>query len=667
MCFYSNCSFVKSVIILTLVFINYYHAGTQTYPIDTLAHWLQKKEHKNLSFDQLLKIQNENGYENSQVILAYAEELLSRKEIKNNPIKRAKAYAEAGFNFSSAGETARADSLLNIASQIFKKFQKKAELSDVYNRYAVHHTNIDADSIAVGLFTEAMILAQEIKDTALMLKPIRGLTGLFLKMGLFDKCIEYSSSGLALARITDDKKSIAALANNMGAGYTKKKDYKNGIFYFKEALNINKKLGLKEAIIRNTSNLGTVFIYDNQLDSASFYLGRAEILLKEIDVPRTSIYTLSAIGELKNKQKKYKEAVSYANQVIAIAKISNLEGLTDGAYDVLVNAYKGLGRYDEALTAHENYWKIKQKFLETNRNKSVAQVEQQFQQYKKSKEIEIQTAEIALLKKEQSITELVRNGALALVLLLTLLVYLYYTRFKLKKKTSDELALKNIEIESQKEIIQSSLSEKETLLREIHHRVKNNLQIISSLLNFQSNHISDENVLASIHEGQSRVQAMSLIHQNLYQSDHLSNVAIESYLQQLSNYLKGMFAKDDQDITIRIKATDINFDIDTAIPLGLIVNELVSNAFKYAFDTQKSGSINITIEPKNEVEYELRVADNGKGLPENFSSDILDSLGLKLVRLLSRQLRGNFSSFNENGSVFLVNFKDLRKFNLSQS
>jgi two-component sensor histidine kinase len=247
------------------------------------------------------------------------------------------------------------------------------------------------------------------------------------------------------------------------------------------------------------------------------------------------------------------------------------------------------------------------------------------------------------------------------------LVYLFYNRYRIKKKTSDALAVKNTEIEKQKELIQSSLGEKETLLREIHHRVKNNLQIISSLLNIQSEHIQDENVLSSIQEGQSRVQAMSLIHQNLYQSEHLSNVDIQNYLQQLVAYLSDMFAGQSKDIKVTVDAPDINFDIDTAIPLGLIINELVSNAYKYAFDKHGKGHINISIKPKAGDDYELEIRDDGKGLPTDTNPEKGSSLGLKLVKILSRQLRGTFSSKSDKGAVFLVQFKDLRAYQSAQS
>ena len=156
---------------------------------------------------------------------------------------------------------------------------------------------------------------------------------------------------------------------------------------------------------------------------------------------------------------------------------------------------------------------------------------------------------------------------------------------------------------------------------------------------------------------------MSLIHQNLYQSQLINNVNIENYIKDLVQYLSEIFRNNSRDISVSVAAADIEFDIDTAIPLGLIVNELVSNAYKYAFDKQEEGSIRITIRHISGIEYQLEVADNGKGLPDNFDIKNNTSLGLKLVSILTRQLRGVLSvASTKETTAFTVRFKDLKAF-----
>ena len=402
------------------------------------------------------------------------------------------------------------------------------------------------------------------------------------------------------------------------------------------------------------ANLCSVYTLLDQKDSAAWYSRATEGLLNKMDSPNELVQANSVLAKYYVTSGDYRKAIYFANNALEVSKRTHIESLNgQDAYLVLYQAYKGLNYKDSALRSLEQYWALNEPRLLHDKDKAVVAVEQQFQQYKKEQEI-------TLLKKDRAMGQTQRNSAIIVALLLAIAAFLFYNRFRLKKRSSDILAHKNREIEKQKDMIQASLGEKEILLREIHHRVKNNLQIISSLLNIQSEHIQDEHVLSSIQEGQSRVEAMSLIHQNLYQSEHLNNVDISNYLQQLTAYLSNVFSGERRSIAVSVETAHINFDIDTAIPLGLIVNELVSNAYKYAFDKNSTGRINIRIDAINNTDYELQVADDGKGLPPGFDPEKSNTLGLKLVKILSRQLRGSFSAKSGHGTVFLVTFKDLR-------
>ena len=200
--------------------------------------------------------------------------------------------------------------------------------------------------------------------------------------------------------------------------------------------------------------------------------------------------------------------------------------------------------------------------------------------------------------------------------------------------------------------------EKEALLKEIHHRVKNNLQIISSLLNIQTENVTDKNVIGVVKESQSRVKAMALIHQLLYQDKDLTKIDFSTYLPRLVTAVSSIFKMTEQDIEVKIDATNISFAIDMAIPLGLITTELVSNAFKYAFTGKKKGQIEIRLQAVSEKKYQLSVADNGIGLPAGLDFNSLDSMGLRLVKILTNQLMGVFTYQYNKGSVFIVEFSE---------
>ncbi len=197
--------------------------------------------------------------------------------------------------------------------------------------------------------------------------------------------------------------------------------------------------------------------------------------------------------------------------------------------------------------------------------------------------------------------------------------------------------------------ITSSLKEKEVLIKEIHHRVKNNLQIISSLLNLQSAEIQEEAASQKFKESKDRVRAMALIHERLYQSSDLARIDFAGYVRNLAAHLTRSYKIDISTIRLNLEVNSVAMNLDVAIPCGLIINELVSNAFKYAFPNGKEGEISIYFGEETDGRLNLTVRDNGVGFSENLDAKSGDSLGLKLVRSLTEQMGGNVSFRNQNG------------------
>ena len=203
------------------------------------------------------------------------------------------------------------------------------------------------------------------------------------------------------------------------------------------------------------------------------------------------------------------------------------------------------------------------------------------------------------------------------------------------------------------EQIKASLKEKEILLQEVHHRVKNNMQIISSLLNLQSRHIKDEESLELFKSSQNRVKSMALIHERLYQSKDFTRIDVADYVQNLTNHLFITYGISRDDIKLKINIKDIFLDINTAIPCALIINEIVSNSLKHAFPNGKKGEIKISMHPLSKDEVELVVGDNGVGIPEDANLRNTKSLGLYLVSMLAEdQLHGEIKLDKTEGIAF---------------
>lgn len=228
-----------------------------------------------------------------------------------------------------------------------------------------------------------------------------------------------------------------------------------------------------------------------------------------------------------------------------------------------------------------------------------------------------------------------------------------------------------IDINQAKNKIKASLEEKELLLREVHHRVKNNLQIISSLLNLQSGYIKDEDDLELFKDSQSRVKSMSFIHEQLYQSSDFTKIEFSEYIQNMVTYLLHYYTVDPAIVKLNINVKNILLDINTAIPCGLIINELVSNSLKHAFpkfnknsahfkDTNQKGEIYIDLHSIDTDIFILIISDNGIGLPEGFDFENVDTLGLQLVKNLVGQLDGSIKLDKINGTKFEITFNKLK-------
>ena len=208
------------------------------------------------------------------------------------------------------------------------------------------------------------------------------------------------------------------------------------------------------------------------------------------------------------------------------------------------------------------------------------------------------------------------------------------------------------------EQIKKSLKEKEILLGEIHHRVKNNMQVISSMLSLQSEYITEEKYRDMFQESQNRILSMSLIHENLYQSRNFAKIDLNEYINDLVNDLFRYYGIDTGNITLNINVENVYLGIDSGIPCGFIINELVTNSLKHAFPDGRKGEIYIAFSQNNENIYELFVGDNGVSIPEDLDIGNTESLGLQLVTMLVKdQLEGEIDLNRNNGTKFRIKFK----------
>lgn len=375
--------------------------------------------------------------------------------------------------------------------------------------------------------------------------------------------------------------------------------------------------------------IGTIYIYTNRLDEA---IKQLELSLKR-SIPEDDLdsYSLSLqkMGHALLETGKNQEALSYLHKSLVITKANQFNKWTLINYELMAQTFWKSKIPDSAYFYYEKSLAYKDTVFNETKQAEFATLETQFKT--KLKEEKIIQQKTTIDHKNQIIYGLVFFIIIIIVLLLLFII----TRLKLLKSRRK---------------LQKSLDEKESLLREIHHRVKNNLQVVSSLLNMHVRKVTDPDSKKILEEGSDRLIAMSLIHNNLYPHANLKNISLDEYLFKLSHQLFDNYKLNYATVKLNTELEKIEVDIDKLIPIGLIVNELISNAMKHAFHEASEAEISITLKYANTNEIELEVADNGQGIASNWHEKETDSIGMKLITIFSEKLKSKLSIENTNGT-----------------
>lgn len=537
----------------------------------------------------------------------------------------------------------------------------------------------------------AILLRMEQLDTALLVLEEakekvqqQDLPLLYTQLGyVFERkgdiigAVEYASRAQNLGIALNDKKAIAMAYSDLSNLYWKYSDFEKGlelgllsINYFEErGLNDmdynftlyvvgNNLLNLKrtqEALryFQRAISMGERYGFYNNLSDiyislVDLYTGineyeAAEVAgqqaLKYADLVKNDFLrmrTFLALGRLRLFQGKYNESIELLNKSLEVAtpEFGDKFYLSQ-VYERLSRAYAKSHNYKDAIDAFAVYDSLKKEVFLEKSNQRMALLRTEFDL--EGKEITIQGMQERINKQSSTQTLISIISGLLLILLLVL-----YVTYQNNKK-------KNILLEEQNE-------EKEFLLKEIHHRVKNNLGIVSSLLELQADKIKDPKIISAIEESRNRVYSMSMIHQKLYQGENLSSIGMKEYLIDLCQHILDSYGGKDR-IEYHYDLEEMELDVDLAIPAGLIVNELLTNSFKHAFPVNTDGAIYVTCKHITADRILLEVADNGIGLLEfDHEDDQGRGFGTQLIDLLIQQLDGSIMTVSGTGTKIRMEF-----------
>ena len=464
----------------------------------------------------------------------------------------------------------------------------------------------------------------------------------------------------------NDLNNVLALRTiyyKLGESYSRNNNFKKAIKYFDLALNLN--IDIKEDIEKYTISglLAEAYCYSNQYKKCiqTIDFASKNLFYDELNLQYSYLLKSKAYFGLKeyNLSKRY---IDSALVKVPILKAKGIIDFNEKQYfkDLSLIEYE-LGNYKEAYLYANKYSEIEIEDLKSEKAKRIEGLQEQFDS--KEKDLKLKNLLFYNQKKElESLKSKKRIAILSIVIFfLSVGVILFCIFYRIKIKNTIILQNKNHEIErknsdllSARESLKKLLQEKEVLLKEIHHRVKNNLQLVVSLLNIQSRVNRHPTVNEFIEKSQSRIISMSLIHQNLYNTEDVSHIYFQKYLEDLVGNLLHTF--NNKLIKVIIKSGGSYFDIQTAIPLGLIINEILCNSLKHAFGEGVHGEIVIDLQKIDET-FSLTISDNGKGMDDKKKRK--DAIGMDLVELLIIQLKATISKVEGKGTKYEIKFKDI--------
>jgi len=530
---------------------------------------------------------------------------------------------------------------------------KNKRVQGVYVLMAQIYQNQKQFGKALFYYLKALTIVEAIQDTGMTLCQIYNNIGsLYKDIWKLEVAIKYYHDALQVAVKNKNQSEIPGIARNLAQAYYLNNQSEQSL----QALSLisNEVFKSNRSYVLHLTNAYYLRAYCRlrQYDNARPYF---QFILDNVNKNDLATGDLRYIAEYYNGIGQYSKARNYLAKSIEYCKKNNLQtGLMLGlrvAYEI----DSAQGNYRSAFNYLSQYKAKNDSLFSENTQRQFELITVDHALGLKEDSIKIKDNDIALLTERSNLQQanlrqarLMKNVTIVGILLAIIIIGLIYRQYKLKQKS-------NIIISGKNKMLEHLVTEKDWLVKEVHHRVKNNLQTVMSLLGTQSNYLKDDVAIDAINDSHRRIQSMSLIHQRLYQSNNLSAIKMNDYVHELVNSLSDSFDIN-KNIQFRLSIEAVELNLAHCIPIGLILNEAITNCFKYAFPADREGVITISLKRISHNSFLLIINDNGVGLPPDFHVNSQSSMGMNLMRGLSTEMGAQFSVSSDNGTRIDVNF-----------
>lgn len=546
---------------------------------------------------------------------------------------------------------ARFNQCLNLYQAVgYKRTQQVySRISSIYTQKGSY-----ADALRYGLY--AVKLVEQLKDSSLAAAEIYNYLAItYAKLNQYDKLEENLRKAFALAEKNKDLGMILGFAGNLCELLIIQNRSEEGLRFLTNISNKYPPPPEPYVQIQLSARLLSMAVKTKRFDLARVYskqLKASSSMIPPDEYDQLFAYpnlieyhiALSQYDSVRKYLKPYYQLVQNANILTGIRDAHKFWFVVDSAK----------GDYLSAISHLKLVRSFSDSIYNKNKANEISALQIQYETEKKEKDIQLLTKQGQLQESRLQQATSTRNMTLAGVAVSLFFVGLLYNRYRLKQRSNQQLQLQQQEINEKNESLQHLLTEKEWLLKEVHHRIKNNLQMVMSLLNSQSAYLQNDAALTALQDSRHRIHAMSLIHQRLYTTDNVSAIDTPIYIRELVNYMQDSFNTRNQ-VRFEVNVTPLKLGVAQGVPLGLILNEAITNSLKYAFPEGRKGVISISLSSQANNKYLLTISDDGIGIQLN-ATQKSGSLGMSLMKGLSEDLDGCFEIENNNGTTIRILF-----------
>ncbi|WP_417872837.1 histidine kinase dimerization/phosphoacceptor domain -containing protein [Xanthomarina gelatinilytica] len=615
---------------------------SQTKKMDSLSEALQKETDKNLKLAIIDELANTAFQTDFETALDYAKQGVLLSEKTQNKEWQPKFYEMTGRIHANLLELDSATTYFNKAVNGYKAINNKKGQATTYFKIAWVHKRRGNIEEALKLDLEALKLMEVIQDNTGIAGAYSRISEDLNKQGRHNEALEYALKTIEISKKNKLNTELVYAYTSAGDTHMYLGSYQEAYNYFNDALLL--------AYQQNVSTYDLINFRNNKANAlkrmgkhqeAKIEYETALAKAKEIEY-ENAIYVITAnLGEINLLLGNYNDALKYQLLTVNMQESNgDVSNLTEN-YEHVSTIYEKLGNYPKALEYQKKARVMRDSTAAIESDKVMSNLLTKYETEKKEETIKVQKAKISQQQKTQILY-------ITIAALLTFSLIGMFSSMRNIRKKRKKLQVLNLELETKNK-------QNELLLKEIHHRVKNNLELVKSLISLQSAQLEDSATKDAMIASQNRVQSMGIIHQKLYQGENLGSIEMKDYFINLSEGILDSFNTEDQ-IKIECAMEQLELDVDTAVPIGLIVNELLTNALKYAFPENQKGNIQISLLKDKPDTLTLKVVDNGIGKTQGIAPKGT-GFGSQLIKLLTKQLNGEMKEESHNGTSVLFHFK----------